>query len=80
MESRLHAGKGTVVLVRHRIHSGGFRAYALHFVSVFGSAKAGIHRDKLGGGIKSTASSSAWGDDHNTGTFFWIIILPGRAG
>ena len=38
--------KGTVVLVRHRIHSGGFRAYALNFVSVFGSANAGIHRDK----------------------------------
>ena len=54
---------GTVVLVRHRIHSGGFRAYALHFVSVFGSAKAGIHRDKLGGGLKSTASLPAWSRD-----------------
>ena len=58
-----HGGLGTVVLVRHRIHSGGFRAYALHFVSVFGSAKAGIHRDKLGGGLKSTASLPAWSRD-----------------
>ena len=58
-----HGGLGTVVVVRHRIHSGGFRAYALHFVSVFGSAKAGIHRDKLGGGIESTAPLPAWSRD-----------------
>lgn len=44
-----------VDLVRHRIHSGGFQAYTLRFVSVFGSAKAGIHRGKLGSGLKSTA-------------------------
>ncbi len=35
-----------VDFVRHRIHSGGFQADALRFVSVLGSAKAGIHRGK----------------------------------
>jgi hypothetical protein len=40
-------------LIRHRIHSGGFQVCALRFVSVFGSAKAGIHRGKLGGGLKA---------------------------
>ena len=44
-----------VDLICHRIHSGGFQAYALRFVTVFGSARAGIHRGKLGGGLKSTA-------------------------
>ena len=51
----------SVDFVRHRIHSGGFQADALLFISVFGSAKAGIHRGKLGGGLKSTASRGEGG-------------------
>ena len=47
-----------VELVRHRIHFGGFQAYALRFFSVLGSAEAGIHRGKLGGGLKSTVYKS----------------------
>jgi len=44
-----------VDFVRHRIHSGGFQTDTVRFISVFDSAKAGIHRGKLGGGLKSTA-------------------------
>jgi len=57
-----HSGEQAVELVRHGIHSGGFQAYALRFVSVLGSAKAGIHGVKLGGGLKSTVCESGESD------------------